>query len=184
MVCAMLWAYFISNVGKTVKIENGGLFLLIRECNLGEDSVYTDDWGAGHTELESLLGVVQEGDTVMVRSIADLGDSTNSIFESLSLLESKGVEVASVVEPWYDGRRGLEMVESVFCIVRELGERKRKRGIEKATAEGRMGRKVDPQKAHRMKRMRDAGFSVKEICEICGVGKSTFYRQTQNLSKK
>ena len=179
----MLWAYFISNVGKTVKVENTSLFLLIQECKLNDDGIYTDDWGTERVELKNLLGVVQEGDTVMVRSIADLGDSAGDILEVLSLLESRGVEVASVVEPWYDDRRGLDVVEGVFGIVRELGERKRKRGIELAAAEGRMGRKVDPQKARRMKRLREAGFSVKEICEIVGVGRSTYYRQTEKLSE-
>ena len=50
-------------------------------------------------------------------------------------------------------------------------------GMQRAKEEGRMGRKIDGRKAEQMRKLRAAGLTVREITDLCGVSRSTYYRQ-------
>lgn len=173
----MLWAYFLSNTSTLYGVDNTPLFKLIQECQMGEDSIFTDDMTVDRTERDDLMGRIQRGDTLIVRSLVDLADNADDLVVLLQEIEAKGVDVASVSEPWYEYKRNFEQVSRGIDIVRELAEKKRRMGMQRAKAEGRMGRKADGRKAEQMRRLRAAGLTVREITELCRVSRSTYYRQ-------
>ena len=178
-----LWAYFISDVRGICGVDNEALFSLIRDASLTEAYIFTDNIFDERTELARLLCVVRRGDTLMVRSLADLADGGAGLVQSLQELEDRGIEVASVSEPWYDYKTGFEQVARIVAVTAEQAERKRRLGMERAKQEGRMGRKKDERKTEQMKKLRSAGLSVREISELCGVSRSTYYRQVGGNKK-
>ena len=169
-----LWAYFTTNIGSIYKVDNRPLFQLIRDSGLEEDSVFTDDATDGYAELEHLLEVVECGDTVMVRSLVDLADDGTGLVARLRAFRDKGVEVVSINEEWYEG--AVEQVERMVILERAMAEKKRRLGMERAREDGRMGRKADQTKKERMAKLRNAGMTVEEVCDLCGVSRSTYYR--------
>jgi len=173
----MLWAYFLSNTCTLYGVDNTPLFKLIQECQMGEDSIFTDDMTADRTERDDLMRHIQRGDTIIVRSLVDLADNADDLVVLLQEIEAKGVDIASVSEPWYEYKRSFEQVSRGIDIVRELAEKKRRMGMQRAKVEGRMGRKADGRKAEQMRKLRAAGLTVREITELCRVSRSTYYRQ-------
>ena len=173
----MLWAYFLSNTCTLYGVDNTPLFKLIQECQMDEDSIFTDDMTADRTERDDLMGHIQRGDTLIVRSLVDLADNADDLVVLLQEIEAKGVDIASVSEPWYEYKRSFEQVSRGIDIVRELAEKKRRMGMQRAKVEGRMGRKADGRKAEQMRKLRAVGLTVREITELCRVSRSTYYRQ-------
>lgn len=174
-----LWAYFTTNIGNIYKVDNRPLFQLIRDSGLEEDSIFTDDATDGYGELERLLEVVGRGDTVMVRSLVDLADDGAGLVERLRVFRDKGVEVVSISEEWYEG--AVEQVERVVNVERAMTEKKRRLGMERAREDGRMGRKANVNNREQMEKLRNAGMTVEEICSLCRISRSTYYR---GMSKK
>ena len=172
-----LWAYFLENRSSIYEVNNTPLFELIRDCALSEDSIFVDDMGGGREGLNELFEAVQSGDVVMIRSLIDLADTGIDLIKVLHHYLDLGVEVVSVEECWYEHKGGLEKVECMVGIMDGLVEKKRRLGMEKAKAAGRMGRKIDKAKGEQMRKMRTAGLTVREITELCGVSRSTFYRR-------
>ena len=79
-------------------------------------------------------------------------------------------------EPWYDYEKSFPMVESVIYTLAGLAEKKRRLGMERAKEAGRLGRKTDMKKMEQVKRLSRAGLSAKEVCDLVGVSRSTYYR--------
>lgn len=83
--------------GDPFVLYSHAMFYNIPDCNYYEDT-------AGKTEqLEALLGVVAEGDAIVVGSITDF--MVPSVYEMccvLEMLEEKGVTVISRLEPDFD----------------------------------------------------------------------------------
>lgn len=180
------WVYFLENTSTTLWIDNSPLFKLIQELGIGEEAIFIEDVAATEpVELKALMNVVQKGDTVLVRSLADLAgaDGGPGVLHILQVLEEQGVDVASVLEPWYGYGRYYEAVERTVKITEELAERKRRVGMERAKRAGRMGRHPAQDSQGQMERLRQAGFSVKETCDLCGVSRSTYYRRTGRQRK-
>lgn len=172
----MLWAYFLENQTELYFIHNQPIFLFIQEHGLGEECIFSDEITAGREDLCALLRVVQTGDTVVVRSLVDLADTGVGLVDVLCSFRDKGVMVVSLAEEWYRHEDGLVQVESMVGMVAEWSEKRRRLGMERARQDGRMGRKVDGRKMAQVQRLKSAGLSVKEIVELCGISRSTYYR--------
>lgn len=172
-----LWAYFTENKSSTYIIDNSPLFCLIRDAALPEDSVFVDDIrDAERPELKKLFGAVTAGDTLMVRSLADLADTPVALISALQGFEDRGVEVVAIAEPWYTYKDNFEQIDCTIGIVTEQAEKKRRLGIERAKDAGRMGRKPNSSKQEQIQKLRSAGLTVKEITKLCGISRSTYYR--------
>lgn len=172
----MVWAYFLENKSQIYSVNNRPLFLFIQEHGLGEEHIFADEMTAGRDELCALLGAVQTGDTVAVRSLVDLADSGDKLVSILRSFRDKGVAVVSLAENWYRHEDGLVQAESMVGMVAEWSEKRRRLGIERARQDGRMGRKADGRKKVQVLRLKSAGLSVKEIVELCDISRSTYYR--------
>lgn len=172
-----LWAYFTENKSAIHRVDNSPLFRLIRDAGLVEANIFIDDIrDSTRPELVKLFGVMAPGDTIMVRSLSDLSDTPDDLVRTLQALEDKGVEVASVTEPWFDYKSNFNIVCSLVSIAAEQAEKKRRLGMERAKAQGRMGRKPDQGKLGQVQKLRQAGLTVREITNLCGISRSTFYR--------
>jgi DNA invertase Pin-like site-specific DNA recombinase len=119
----------------------------------------------------------------MVRSLMDLADTPHGLVHILQGFEDKGVEVASVEEPWFDYKSNFHIVYSIVGIVAEQAEKKRRLGMERAKDAGRMGRKPDQGKLGQVQKLRQAGLTVREITELCGISRSTYYRHMGKQKK-
>lgn len=172
-----LWAYFTENKSSTYNIDNRPLFCLIRDAALHEDSVFVDDIrDTTRPELAKLLGAVVAGDTIMVRSLADLADTPATLISILQGCEDRGVEVVAIAEPWYTYKGGFEQIACTMGILSEWAEKKRRLGIERAKDAGRMGRKPVNGRQEQIQKLRLAGFTIREITNLCGISRSTYYR--------
>lgn len=176
VIAVKIWAYFLENTSALYYIDNAPLFREIRENGVGEEDVFVDNISGEQAELKKLLEVMGKGDTVLIRSVVDLGKSGAEVIDVLQRIEEKGVDVASVNEAWYDYQKTFPYVERVVGIMGELTERKRRLGMERARAEGRLGRKANAEKKGYIRRLKEVGLAPKEICEIVGVSRSTYYR--------
>lgn len=181
------WVYFLDNTSTALFIDNKPLFSLVVELGIHEDSIFVDDVAGEPVELQKLAVAAQPGDAVLVRSIGDLAGAggLGGAVETLQHFEERDIEVISVLEPWYHRGYSLEQVARMTEIAVELAERKRRVGMERAKRAGRMGRHPAQDSQGQMERLRQAGFSVKETCDLCGVSRSTFYRRmNQKMGQK
>lgn len=173
----MLYAYVLGNNVKIFEVDNQPLFKLIRDCDLPESNIYMDNLNdSARPEFELLKNTVVSGDTVAVRSLLDLADTPADILNLLKIFGDNGIEIASVSESYYEYDKTFKIIKDMFAICSDLSEKKRRLGIEKATAEGRMGRKIDADVIDRVKRLKAADFSVREITQLCGISRSSYYR--------
>lgn len=173
----MIYAYFLENKSLIYQVNNRALFKLIRDCDLSEDEIYIDAMGNNdRNELRQLCGVAVAGDTVIVRSIVDLADTPSNLLEILKYLGNIGIEVVSIKEDYYNYRENFNVITDILLIPSELAEKKRKLGIDRAKAQGKMGRKADLTVKHRVCKLKQADFSISEILQICKISRSTYYR--------
>lgn len=179
-----LWAYFTENKSSIYTVNNTPLFRLIRDAGLVEDNIFIDDIrDTTRPELVKLFGVMVPGDTIMVRSLLDLSDGPVELVRILQEFENRSIEVASVEEPWYDYKSSFEQVSCIVNIAAEQAEKKRRLGMERAKAQGRMGRKPDQGKLGQVQKLRQAGLTVREITNLCGISRSTYYRHMGTQKK-
>lgn len=172
-----LWAYFTTNTKKLFQVNNSTIFSLIQDGHLDDEHIYTDDIDGGRKELDELLEAVKQGDIIMIRSLMDLADGSAELVNILQLFGSKGVEIVSVEEPWYDFAGAFDKVVGTVKILSALTEKKRRLGMERAKMAGRMGRKATKGRQEQLQRLRSAGMSVREITELCGISRSAYYRK-------
>ena len=173
----MVYAYILENVMNVYEVDNQPIFKFVRECDLPEASVYIDKMGdATRPELQKLHNIVADGDTVLVRSLLDLADKPSDLISLLDCFGVKNIEVVSIVEPYYKYGDSLLYLKRAFNLYADFSEKKRRLGIERAKAEGRMGRKCDENTVSKVKRLKSAGFSIQEIISLCGISRSTYYR--------
>ena len=173
----MVYAYILENVLRAYKVDNQPIFKLIRECDLPETSIFIDKMGDSlRPELQELQSIVADGDTVLVRSLLDLADKPDDLISLLNCFGGRNIEVVSIVEPYYKYGDSLLFFKNAFALYAEFSEKKRRLGIERAKAEGRMGRKCDDGVVDRVKRLKNAGFSIQEIISLCDISRSTYYR--------
>ncbi len=177
----MLYAYALENKLRLYEVNNQPLFKIIRDSDLPENNIYIDDMGdSNRSELKDLKDIVIADDIVIIRSILDLGDTPEDIIDLLRFFGDSGVDIASVSEPYYEYDKNFSIVSDAFGICADLAEKKRRLGIEKATVEGRMGRKIDANTVDRVRRLKAADFTVQEIIKLCGISRSTYYRIIKN----
>lgn len=173
----MIYAYFLENICQIYEVDNKGLFKLIRECNLSDNEIYFDKINStDRAELQKLCAVVGAGDTVIVRSIIDLADTPIEITSLLKHFGDAGVDVVAIKEDYYSYKENFNIISDMLLMPIELSEKKRKLGIEKAKAEGRMGRKANMYVKDKVYRLKKANFPTNEILEMCKISRSTYFR--------
>lgn len=71
----MIYAYMLENTSQYLYIDNSILIEFLNENKIEEDNLYIDAIDdIERTELMKLIDILDRGDTLIVRSIADLSN--------------------------------------------------------------------------------------------------------------
>lgn len=176
----MMYGYMLENTRPDFHLENSQLIKLLKESNVVDDCIYIDDVDDDRerAELKLLIKeVVTDGDTLIVRSIADLSNNLKDLLKTLEYLHTTGVDLVSVAEPYYSYELYYLALKDFTAIDKLWKSLKRVKSLEKARQEGRLGRKKDVQKLTDAVRMyRSGAFKIEDIKRITGISNSSLYR--------
>jgi len=133
--------------------------------------------------LQAALEYVQPGDTLMVWRLDRLGRSLRHLIETVSHLEERGIDLRSLHEALDTKTAGGRLIFQIFGALaefeRNLIRERTLAGLKAARARGRIGgrpKSLDTSETELLYRLRDEKeHTVKEICQILGISKPTFY---------
>ena len=134
-------------------------------------------------ELDKMLSVLSEGDTVVVESLSRLGRSTKNLIELMELFNEKGVNLVSLKESINTttptGKLLFTLISAISQFERDCLAERTKEGLSAARARGRKGGrpKADEnlvEKAIRLYNSKE--YTISEICELTNISRSTLYR--------
>ncbi len=119
----------------------------------------------------------------MVWRLDRLGRSLKHLLEVVNTLEERGIGFKSVQESIDTTTSGGRLIFQIFGALaefeRNLTRERTLAGLQAARARGRMGgrpKKLDDKKIELVYRLHDEKkYTVKEICQIVGVSKTTLY---------
>ena len=138
---------------------------------------------ADRPELIRMLDALREGDTVVVCELTRLGRSVKDLFAVVEKIQACSADIKSIKESWLDtttpqGRMLFSIFAGISEFERDLIRQRTKDGLESARARGRVGGrpKKDVAAIKDALAMYDSKrYSVKEIQERTGVGRTTLY---------
>ena len=140
-------------------------------------------------EFQRMNDMLREGDVVVVWKLDRLGRSTKQLLELVDDWERRGIDFVSVRDTidttTATGRFFFRLMASFAELERDLTAERVHAGLEAARARGRVGGrpKADPDAVDRALRMHATKeFSVKEICETCGISVGTLYKYLHGRS--
>ena len=136
--------------------------------------------------FDECLKSLQKGDVLVVYRLDRLGRSMVNLVTIIEQLREQGVDFKSICDGAIDTTTASgELVFNIFSSMsqfeRRLIQERTKAGLDAARARGRKGGRpsLDKQgtKVQAAKRMhKDNTISVKDICKILGISRTTFYR--------
>lgn len=137
--------------------------------------------------LEEAKAYVREGDTLVVWRLDRLGRSLKHLIETITALEERGVAFQSIQESIDTTTSGGRLVFHIFGALaefeRNLIRERTRAGLAAARARGRRGgrpRALDEKKTQLLYQLYDERKrTVKEICEVLDISKSTLYAYLQ-----
>lgn len=140
-------------------------------------------------ELDRMLGMIREGDDVVVVKLDRIFRSTKHLIELSETFDQMGVNFVSL-EDSIDtttpmGRFFFRVMASIAELERDMIAERTKDGLEAARARGHTGgRPKAPEGAvSKALRMYESGaFTVREIAEATGISKSTLYRKLARVA--
>lgn len=159
------------------------------EAGAASGNIFFDE--AGTRELRRMLGMLQEGDTLLVLRIMDACRDIGEMFDLLRYLRDRGIRMQSVGEPWFNISPGVmqsrmlcELIERLYMLACRMEcarseaaqERTRPVGRPKGTKRELM---VKIETAFGLYD-REEELSVSEICQSVGLNERTFYRHLSN----
>lgn len=145
-------------------------------------------------ELNKMLELVEEGDTVKILSIDRLSRSTRDLLDIVETLREKGVNLVSIHDSWLDISDDNPMSDFMLTMMGALAEMERKQivarvneGLAVAKKNGvELGRpKTNKTKTQYAIELYDKGeHTVKEIATITGISKATLYRKLKKRERE
>ncbi len=146
---------------------------------------------ADRKALREAFDWCRQGDVLVVARLDRLGRSLRELIDLVGKLEGRGVGFRSLKESLDTTTAGGRLIFHVFGALaefeREIIRERTMAGLEAARARGRHGgrpRALDENRAKLARRLKGEGeHSVKEICSMLGVGRSTLYRYLQERTE-
>jgi len=137
--------------------------------------------------LAAALGECRTGDTLMVWKLDRLGRSLPHLVETVRDLGARGVGFKSLQENIDTTTSGGKLIFHLFASLAEfehdLIRERTNAGLSAARARGRKGGRpkgIDPKKQKAALALkRDPRYSIREICEIVGISRNTYYKYTR-----
>jgi len=142
--------------------------------------------------LDDALEYAREGDCIVVWRLDRLGRSLKHLISVVEDLESQGVGFASLQEGFDTTTSGGKLVFQIFGALaefeRNLIRERTKAGLAAAKARGRVGgrkEKLSDEQIKTMLRMSESNqHTIKEICQVMGISKPTYYRYLENYKEE
>ena len=153
----------------------------------GCDRIFTDVASgarAHRPELDHMLDLLREGDTVVVWKLDRLGRSMQNLVDLMTIFDERGVQFRSLTEAIDTSTPGGTLVFNIFGSLaqfeRDLIRERTRAGLEAARARGRKGgrpAKLDAKQVKEVRRLYDSKtVTVDQIAAMMHVGRSTIYR--------
>ena len=142
--------------------------------------------------LAAALGECRTGDTLVVWKLDRLGRSLPHLVETVRALGVRGVGFKSLQENIDTTTSGGKLIFHIFASLaefeRDLIRERTTAGLAAARARGRKGGRpkgVDQKKQKAARALkRDPRHSIREICEIVGISRNTYYKYTREDRSK
>ena len=153
---------------------------------IGCKKIFSDKMSGARADrpgLTEALEYMREGDTLVVWRLDRLGRSLKQLIETVNTLEGRGIGFKSLTEEINTTSSGGKLIFHIFGALaefeRNLIRERTQAGLEAARARGRKGgrpKKLDKEKRELAKKLyTEKQYSIKQICEMIGVSKSTLY---------
>jgi len=152
--------------------------------------LYTDTVSGATVDrpgLTAALAACRKGDTLVVWKLDRLGRSLPHLVETVRALGDRGVGFKSLQENIDTTTSGGSLIFHIFASLaefeRDLIRERTNAGLSAARARGRTGGRpkgVDQKKQKAALALKqDPRHSVREICEIVGISRNTYYKYTR-----
>lgn len=156
--------------------------------------IFTDTASGSKAQRPGLAEALQccrPGDTLVVWKLDRLGRSLPHLVETVRDLVAKGVGFKSLQENIDTTTSGGKLIFHIFASLaefeRDIIRERTQAGLSSARARGRKGGRpkgVDEKKQKAALALKkDPGRSIKEICDILGMSRNTYYKYTQSVDK-
>lgn len=156
----------------------------------GCERLFTDTVSGARVDrpgLAAALTMCRRGDTLVVWKLDRLGRSLPHLVETVRDLGTRGVGFKSVQEQIDTTTSGGKLIFHIFASLaefeRDLIRERTNAGLAAARARGRTGGRpkgVDQKKQKAALALKkEARRSVREICEIVGISRNTYYKYTR-----
>ena len=153
----------------------------------GCDRIFTDVASgarAHRSELDHMLDLLREGDTVVVWKLDRLGRSMQNLVDLMTIFDKRGVQFRSLTEAIDTSTPGGTLVFNIFGSLaqfeRDLIRERTRAGLEAARARGRKGgrpARLDAKQVKEVQRLyASRTVTVDQIAAMMDVGRSTIYR--------
>jgi DNA invertase Pin-like site-specific DNA recombinase len=158
------------------------------------ERIFTDTASGAKAQRPGLAEALQccrSGDTLVVWKLDRLGRSLPHLVETVRDLVTRGVGFKSLQENIDTTTSGGKLIFHIFASLaefeRDIIRERTYAGLSSARARGRKGGRpkgVDEKKRKAALALKkDRGRSVKEICDILGISRNTYYKYTQPEDK-
>lgn len=172
--------------GQVAELQQAGATEIYQDKKTGKD---LDREG-----LQSLLSTLETGDTLMVTKMDRIARNVSEGIKLIDELTGKGIKLHVLNMGLFDGTPTSKLIQNILLSVadweREMMLERQKVGIAEAKKAGKYKGKpkkyTDKHKGleHALElysNRNDNGMTVKDICEITKVGRSTLYNKIKEL---
>jgi DNA invertase Pin-like site-specific DNA recombinase len=152
----------------------------------GCEKIFDDKVSGSRSErpgLAQALGILRDGDTLVVWKLDRLGRSVKHLVDLVGELDELGVHFRSLTDSidtsTASGRFFFHVMASLAEMERELTVERTRAGLEVARSLGRVGgrkRKMTDSKLESARRLLAGGVPVKDVAKDLGVSVPTLYR--------
>jgi len=156
----------------------------------GCERIFTDTVSGATTErpgLTAALAASRAGDVLVVWKLDRLGRSLAQLVATIQALAERRIEFRSLQEQLDTTTPGGKLIFHLFASLakfeRDLIRERTRAGLAAARARGRKGGRpkgIDEKKRKAALALkRDPQYTVREICEIVGISRNTYYKYTR-----
>lgn len=177
------YAYFIDNTYNPAPADHTKIFRYIKDIQLDEDNVFAENYGEQEA-FKILLGRIEGGDILVIRSFADLGHSLSKILKVLSVLAEYEIDIISIEEDYYNADTYRNLISDLCKISVDLQERVRISGYQIAKEKGKIGRPKNTGIKEALDLYYTRRFTVEQICKMASISQSTLYRAIRDRQAK